>query len=427
MNNRTGTLAVIICGLLLTALIARKSELVWLIFPFLAYFGAGILLTPATEEIRLRARRTVSLLERQISSLIEVEVYVVNEGKKNLNLCLKDPLLPGTKIIQGQLSEQLNLAPGEEAALKYTIEAARGVFTWEHVYAVTADPFGIIEKELKIEASARIIAWPQFKKNRASTLYPWKTLSAPGSVPTRMGGSGTDFFGIRDYHPGDPLKSLDWRLTARYPHRFFSREFVQEKTADIMLLLDARSRTNLKIDGEELFEFEVNVTASLAEMFLRQGQRLGLLIFGESIVQRLPDYGKVQRNRILDCLAGAKVERRDNLHNNMHLLPLSRFPRSTMIIVISPVDASDHEFYRKLRALGFQVLLISPDTFDFAQSILNQDNLSHLALQAGQLERRLNLNILKQLSISVIDWKVHEPLSFLVRSALGRPLRVRKI
>jgi len=50
-----------------------------------------------------------------------------------------------------------------------------------------------------------------------------------GSIPARLGGSGTDFFGVREYHPGDSLRSLDWRLTARHPRQFFTKEFEQEE------------------------------------------------------------------------------------------------------------------------------------------------------------------------------------------------------
>ncbi|MBN1266905.1 MAG: DUF58 domain-containing protein [Anaerolineales bacterium] len=76
---------------------------------------------------------------------------------------------------------------------------------------------------------------------------------------------------MREYHPGDSLHTLDWRMTARHPHRFFTKEFEKEEIAEIGLILDARQRTNVQIGNESLFDHSVQAAASLSEMFLHQG------------------------------------------------------------------------------------------------------------------------------------------------------------
>ena len=99
---------------------------------------------------------------------------------------------------------------------------------------------------------------------------------------------------MREYQPGDPLRRLDWRLTARHPHKFFTKEFEQEEIADIGLILDARQKTNLQIGEDSLFEHAARATASLAEMFLRQGNRVSLLVYQRRYASVFPGYGKLQ-------------------------------------------------------------------------------------------------------------------------------------
>ena len=151
---------------------------------------------------------------------------------------------------------------------------------------VVSDPLGLIETEMILPASADIQIRPMIKKFKAIPLRPHSTLHSPGSIPARLGGSGTDFFGVREYHAGDPLRSLDWRLTARHPRKFFTKEFEQEEIAEIGLILDARQNTDLRIGEESLFEHSVGATASLAEMFLHQGHRVSLLVFGKTMSNR---------------------------------------------------------------------------------------------------------------------------------------------
>ncbi len=179
------------------------------------------------------------------------------------------------------------LQAGENAVFKYTFQSERGVFAWKTIRAKVSDPFGLIETELDLPAEAKIQVHPELNKFRPFPLRPQRTLHSAGSIPARLGGSGTDFWGVREYHPGDPLRRLDWRLTARHPHKFFTKEFEQEEIADIGLILDARQKTDLRIGEDSLFEHAARATASLAEVFLRQGNRVSLLVYQRHYRQRV--------------------------------------------------------------------------------------------------------------------------------------------
>ena len=214
--------------------------------------------------------------------------------------------------------------------------------------------------------------------------------------------------------------SLDWRLTARHPRRFFTKEFEQEEIAEIGLILDARQRTNVCLGAKSLFEHSVEATASLAEMFLHQGHRVSLLVFGKTRLNAFPGYGKTQFQRILSCLSKAKVEAEDSTSAHLNFLPIRMFPSHALIIVISSLTATDRDLFQRLRAYGYQALLISPDPIDFVYPTLAQDITTRLAIRAVRIERRLQLNNIAQLQIPVIDWQVKQPLFPLVRNALTR-------
>jgi hypothetical protein len=91
-----------------------------------------------------------------------------------------------------------------------------------------------------------------------------------------------------------------------------------------------------------------------------------------------------------------------------------------LIIVISSLFSADRLLFQRLRAYGYQALLVSPDPIDFAYPTLAQDISNRLAIRATRVERRLKLNNIAQLQIPVIDWQVSQPLFPLVRNALTR-------
>jgi uncharacterized protein (DUF58 family) len=426
MKNKALFLGLIITGLFFLGLITRNSDLLLINIFFIIYLFAGIIQSPVREEIKLSAKRRCHKSKDEHSIYGNMTVQIVNGGRKTICVSIEEPYYERMEITEGSLSLHTALPPGEETEFNYTFKSIRGGYEWNHLTVKVSDPFGIFVTNKTIEAPERIFIQPRVKKFRPFQIHPWKTLSSPGSIPTRKSGCGTNFYGIREYHPGDPLRTLDWKKTARYPHQFFTREFEQERNADITLVIDGRKDLDLQNKNESLFEIEIKSAASLAEMFLHQGHRVGLSVIGENFIQVMPGYGKKQLHRILNSLSKATIKNDDG-HKTLYKLPIKQFSTKTLIIFLSPFHYNDIVYYRKLRALGFQVVLICPDSIDFLFSETVKDNKDNMALRVSNLERRLNLDLVSQLSIPVIDWQVTEPLLPLIRSALGRPLHIRKM
>jgi uncharacterized protein (DUF58 family) len=420
MNNKTLVAGLILFSLLIVALFTRNGDIAWMMLPFLAYLGSGILQTPPREKLKFEAKRSLEQTRLNGIASVQVSLSVQNQAFETVQLFIHETVQPGMKITDGELSLRASLRPGESAELKYTFSAARGNFSWKSIRTVVSDPLGLIETEMLLPARTAIQVRPQIKKFKAIPFRPRGTLHSPGSIPARLAGSGTDFYGVREYHPGDPLRSLDWRLTARHPRKFFTKEFEQEEIAEIGLILDARQNTDLRIGEESLFEYSVGATAALAEMFLHQGHRASLLVFGETIINAFPGYGKTQLHRIMGCLSRAKVGNENSASMHLDFIQIRMFPSHALIIIISSLTSADWSLFQRLRAYGYQALLISPDPIDFASPTLAQDRNSQLAIRATRLERRLRLNRIAQLQIPVIDWQVSQPLYPLVRKALTR-------
>jgi uncharacterized protein (DUF58 family) len=433
--RKTLILLLMVCSLLLTALATYNADLIWLALLCCVYLGTGFQQSPSTREIRLSATRSVEKDMTNALATIEVSVVITNQGTAFVRLCLADPLQAGMSIQNGENRQHLHrtadavqvsaiLQSGEDAVFEYTFQSGRGSFAWETIQVKISDPFGLIETELDLPAAAKIQVRPEPNKFRPFPVRPQRTLHSAGSIPARLAGSGTDFWGVREYYPGDPLRRLDWRLTARHPHKFFTKEFEQEEIADIGLILDARQKTNLQIGEDSLFEHAARATASLAEVFLRQGNRVSLLVYQRQIASVFPGYGKLQLNRVLHTLAQVRPES-DSSFDSLQFLPIRMFSSHSLIVIISPLMSGDWRFFRRLRAYGYQVLLISPDPLDYAQPVLPTDLDSRLATRLTRLERQIEINQITQLWIPVIDWHVSQPLAPLVRKAL-RHTRIQR-
>jgi uncharacterized protein (DUF58 family) len=423
MNYKTRLIGLIIAVIAVAALILRKGDIAWMIFPFLIYLMMGIMKSPAAENVNLQAERKI--VKNKSGDLITVDVSVIlqNLGPEKLLVNISDDPQDEMEISEGNLTRWAILNSGETTNLNYQFGSKRGYFFWNTLRVIVSDPLGVVETHYQLAAKGEVKIQPQLKRFKPIMIHPHSTLHSPGSIPARLGGSGTNFWGVREYHPGDSLRWLDWRLTARYPHKFFTKEFEQEEIAEIGIILDARNKVEVKKGEESLFEYGVGAASSLAEMFLHQGHRVSLLVFGHQTTQIFPDYGKQQLRRILDCLAKVQISPNGRSLDNMDYIPIRMFPSRALIIVISPLAKNDWSFFPRLRGSGYQVLLISPDTIHFVQPLLQENPVNEMAIRAVKIERQMKLRNIANLRIGVINWRVEEPLAPLVRNAFTRARR----
>ena len=413
MNGKAATLLALAMGLLLAALVTRRGEVAALAAPLLTLLAAGVLRAPAPGGARLRAQRSV---QRDGAGGVAVEVVVRNEGDAPVHLRLAD----GPSSAEGGARTRALLAAGAETTLAYTLRAQRGRFAWGAVAAVVADPLGLVEVPLELPAPGEVHLQPEAARLRPLPLQPGRTLPAPGSVLARVGGSGTDFYGVREYHIGDALRWLDWHSNARHPGRLFTKEFEQEEMADVGVVLEARATAGDRLGNESLFEHTVRAAASLAATSLRQGNRVSLLVLGRTEARVFPGAGRVHLQRILSCLAAARAGPDRALPDPGRSF-VRLFPAGSILFVLSPLGADTAPFLLRLHAHGRRVVLVSPDAIDFHAPRVGRDPVSRLALRAARVERRLALAAVAQHHIPVVDWQVSRPLDPLLRAALRPP------
>jgi uncharacterized protein (DUF58 family) len=238
-------------------------------------------------------------------------------------------------------------------------------------------------------------------------------------IPARQGGPGVEFFGVREYQPGDPVRWINERAGARYPDTYFVNEFEQERMVDVGLILDARRQSEARRGEDSLFEYSIRATATLADAFINMGNRVGLFIYGRSLNWTFPGYGKVQRERILRALAQAELGD-GKVFEKLDYLPTRLFPAQSQLVFISPLLPEDPELLITLRAQGYQFLVISPDPITFEQQGMPQVETVTLAASIARLERELILTKLRQAGLQIVDWPVDKSFTEVAHTALRR-------
>ncbi|MGD2158134.1 MAG: DUF58 domain-containing protein [Anaerolineales bacterium] len=410
-------ISIVIYLLILSALITLNGDLLAFALPFVIYFSAGLLFKP--EKVKLRVNRTLSTDRVTPSMPVVVEVSIRNLGSGLENAFFFDALPPNIEIVEGNENILTSLDPGETSTLEYTIRGKRGYYNFSGINLVVSDSLGIFKHKQTIPAEGKLLIQPEVKRISRIAIRPRGTRVYSGFIPARQGGPGVEFFGVRQYQQGDPLRWINWKASARHHQAYFINEFEQERVADVGLILDTRRRSEVKLaEGESLFEHCILATAALSETFLNDGNRVGLLLYGTHLDWTIPGYGKIQRERILQSLA--RAEPGDSLiFGTLDHLPTRLFPPNSQLVIISPLQKDDQEMLIRLRGRGYALLVISPDPVSFEIKYTQMDTTLELAARIARLERTLMLHKLRQAGIQVLDWDVETNLDATLHVALS--------
>jgi uncharacterized protein (DUF58 family) len=416
-------LGLIVYALVLAGLASREGRFLDLAIPLLVYMAMGLLYEPEPPQLKISRRlSTDRTLPKQP---IRVTLSITNEGPALEEVYFEDVVPDTLKVVEGVSSLLTPLPAGQTVTLTYTLAGQRGLYRLSAVKVSVTEYLGLFRKEATLSAPEQFFVLPDVVKTRQVAIRPRRIGVYHGLIPARQGGPGVEFFGVREYQAGDPLRWVNARASARYDQKLFINEFEQERMADIGLILDARQQTDARRGPESLFEYGVQATATLAETFLSRGNRVGLLMYGRSIDWTFPGYGKVQQERIFRALARAQ-QGAGRIFEKLDHLPTRLFPARSQIVFISPLVGADAETLIRLRARGYRLMVISPDPISFEQQKLGTSQMAALATQLARLERDLILRKLLHAEIQVVDWPVEIPFYQIAHQALSRmPLQQR--
>ena len=108
-----------------------------------------------------------------------------------------------------------------------------------------------------------------------------------GEYKSVFKGKGMEFAEVREYIPGDDVRSIDWNVTARM-QRPFIKKFIEERELTIMLLLDV-SRSNAFGTVNRLKrELAAEVCAVLSAAATKNNDKVGLMVFTDKVEVYLP-------------------------------------------------------------------------------------------------------------------------------------------
>ena len=294
--------------------------------------------------------------------LIGVTLSLRNQGRlPRLGVTVEDELPPGLEAEQPPRFYFPVLWPGRQLQVSYqAVARRRGAYRFDALTAAVSDPPGLTEREVPVPAPGEAIVYPLPLPMTSWVLGG--TLSYADAGREHMAaGQGGDFYSIREYAPGDELRRIHWRSTARLG-RLAVIEFERIQAADLLVVLDLLAGSEVGEGEHTTLETAVVVAASLLDYALRARAAAVLVCQDAAGPHQVTMRSEADYFQALEVLARARADGSRSLSEVLSALDPALLARySPVLITAVPDPELPGQLHQCVRAsLSCMALLVDP-------------------------------------------------------------------
>jgi uncharacterized protein (DUF58 family) len=329
---------------------------------------------------------------------VDVRLIVTNRSNRTLEgIQLEDKVPSPLRLKAGLNRLTISLGPSESVEFKFRVASPkRGSYDLGPTLVRFVDNPGLRELNTQLGNVDTLTVLPRMEEVgtldlRARHLGPW-----PGLILSRRMGLGTEFFELSQYAPGDELRRVNWKASAKL-RQLVTNEFEGEQVTDVLVALDCSQGVASKLFDFDAMEFQVSLAASLCSQLILQGNRVGLSVYGAVRTWVNLAFGKRQLLRILDNLAIVKPGPATvPLDYAVESVITTLVPARSVVALISPLIGKDIvELVENITVRGYNVICFTPSV---RIDPSNPTESSAIARRIMTVERKLTVAKLRRVA-----------------------------
>ncbi|MDF1562665.1 MAG: DUF58 domain-containing protein [Deltaproteobacteria bacterium] len=260
--------------------------------------GVDLFLRPRPEALEIR-RQVEDILS--LARPTEVQLRLRWHGRRTLRLALVDA--PPERMEVSGARQRFDLPAGGVVDTHYRLRPLqRGEGSFGDLHLRLRGPLGLCWILHQRRAPQRVKVYPDLATLTDGLDALIRRPDAGDLRARRRPTEGREFDSLRDYVPGDDIRRIDWKATARRGLPI-TRQYRPDQHQDIILMLDCGRQMRPRVGNHRKLDHAVNAALSLAHVALEQRDKVGLIVFHHEVVGFVPPHGgREQRMRLTEQL-----------------------------------------------------------------------------------------------------------------------------
>ena len=179
-------------------------------------------------------------------------------------------------LIQRKLGTQKNVL------LEYILEPKqRGEYSFGNLNIFVSSKAGFVSRRFTFQKNATLPSYPSFIHLRKYELMALQNEFLFGGIKKiRKLGHTMEFEQIKEYVPGDDVRTINWKATSKR-NQLMVNQFQDEKSQRIYMLIDKGRTMQMPFNGLSLLDYSINATMALSHIILKKYDKAGMMTFSK--------------------------------------------------------------------------------------------------------------------------------------------------
>lgn len=251
---------------------------------------------------------------------------------------------------------------GTNTFFQYSLEPKeRGEYHFGGLNIYVSSPLGFVSKRFTFQKDAMLPSYPSFIHLRKYELMALQSEFLLGGIKkVRKLGHTMEFEKIKEYVPGDDIRTINWKATSK-ANRLMVNQFQDEKSQRIFMLIDKGRTMKMPFKGLSLLDYSINATMALSHIILRKGDRAGMMTFSKKAENKIAAENKSgQLKKISEALYNIKTDFFESDFNRLYQDVKYSINQRSLILLFTNFETLDglNRQLKYLRGIARNHLLV---------------------------------------------------------------------
>ncbi len=215
-----------------------------------------------------------------------------NDDQNSIKIDLKNnyPFAIKTKVIdeipfqfqKRDFNIERTIEKNKNILFEYILEPKeRGEYSFGNLNVFAESRLGLVSKRFTFQKEAMLPSYPSFIHLRKYELMALQNEFLLGGIKKiRKLGHTMEFEQIKEYVPGDDVRTINWKATSKR-NQLMVNQFQDEKSQRIFMLIDNGRTMQMPFNGLSLLDYSINATMALSHIILKKNDRAGMMTFSK--------------------------------------------------------------------------------------------------------------------------------------------------
>lgn len=270
-----------------------------------------------------------------------VRISLRNRFGYTVRYTILDEIPPQFQIFDFSISGMLPARRTAELSYDLTPKE-RGTYQFGKTNVFVESPIRLFQRKIVLDTENEIKVYPSFLKLNQYSLHNFRAyINQAGNKKIRRLGHSQEFEQIKHYVPGDDIRTINWKATAK-TQTLMVNQYTDEKSQQIYCAIDKGRTMKMPFGEKTLLDYAINAGLILSNVVLQNHDRAGIFTFSNKMENLVKAENRTnQLNKISENLFNVRSDFLESDFGKLYNIIKHKFRQRSLIVLFTNFESMD--------------------------------------------------------------------------------------